>query len=216
MKVLGMRRLRVALVTAVLVTAVGAWSAAAQADPPNPPANGKVYVCHATSDMGGGTQHYNLLEISINAAFGTNGGHFKEDGSSQDGHELDFVLVEPGGTLPPDVPTGVVHKEGLTCEGAVTTTAATLRSFTATKAPGSVLLRWRTVSEVDVLGYNVWAEKNGQRVKLNKRLIAGKGVSGGAYGFKYRTPKGKKAPARFWLETVNLDGTRSWRQVRAA
>ena len=127
MKLLGMRRLRIAFVTAALVTAVGAWSAAAYAAPPSPPAEGKVYVCHATSDISGGIQHYNLLEISINAAFKDNGGHFLENGSPQDGHELDFVLVEPGGSLPPGVPTGVVHREGLTCEGAVQTTAATFR-----------------------------------------------------------------------------------------
>ncbi len=92
-------------------------------------------------------------------------------------------------------------------------TPVTVRSFTATRSTGSVLLKWRTASEVELVGYNVYGQVHGKRVKLNRRLIAGKGTAGAAYAFRYRAPSGQKAPTRFWLQVVNLDGSRTWHGV---
>ena len=93
--------------------------------------------------------------------------------------------------------------------------AVTFRSLSASKVRGNVVLRWKTASEIDTLGYNVYREVNGKKVKLNRRVISSKGVTGGSYAYRYRVPKGTKAPARFWLEVINLDGSRTWRSVRA-
>jgi hypothetical protein len=90
------------------------------------------------------------------------------------------------------------------------TLAASVRSFTATSSAGSVLLKWRTASEVEVVGYNVYAQAHGTRVRLNRTLIAAKSMTGAAYAFRYRAPKGQKASTRFWLQAVNLDGSRTW------
>ena len=86
----------------------------------------------------------------------------------------------------------------------------TFRSLSAQKAGKGVNIRWRTASELQVLGYNVYVERNGKRVKLNAKLIRAKGAAGGSYLFKATVPKGK-----FWLQTVNTDGSRLWRFVRA-
>ena len=87
----------------------------------------------------------------------------------------------------------------------------TVRSFTATRSASSVLLKWQTASEVGTLGYNVYAQVNGKRVKLNSKLIAARSTATGAsYAFRHRASKGQKAPSRFWLQAVNLDGTRTW------
>jgi hypothetical protein len=88
--------------------------------------------------------------------------------------------------------------------------AATLRSFTAAPAPSGVSLRWRTASEVQVAGFNVYRERNGRRVRLNAKLIQAANTSAGhVYTFVDR-----KAPrsgvARYWLQAVDLDGTRRW------
>lgn len=88
--------------------------------------------------------------------------------------------------------------------------AVIVRSFTATASTGSVMLKWRTASELEMLGYNVYGKVHGKRVKLNRKLIAAKSTSGASYAFRHRAPTGHKAPARFWLQIVNLDGSRTW------
>lgn len=90
-------------------------------------------------------------------------------------------------------------------------TAVTMRSFTASSSRSGVVVRWRTGSELAVLGYNVWGELNGKRVKLNRSLIAsGRSAGGSTYRFTYRQGPGKPFVARFWLQRVNGDGSRAW------
>lgn len=78
--------------------------------------------------------------------------------------------------------------------GAVGTTAATFRSLTASKGLNSVILRWKTASEADVLGYNVYCNVKGKRVKLNRSLIAGKGLAGGRVRLQVPHPEGQESP----------------------
>ena len=91
--------------------------------------------------------------------------------------------------------------------------AVQLRSFTAATTRRGVVLRWRTASEVGVLGFNVYREQRGQRVKLNRTLIASRGsaASGRVYTFRDRRPAAKAA--RYWLQTVQLDGSRTWQRA---
>jgi hypothetical protein len=80
-------------------------------------------------------------------------------------------------------------------------TAVTVRSFVARRSGRAVVLRWRTASETQTLGYNLYR----QRVKLNKRLIPSVGSSGGhTYVWRDRLPG--KAP-RYTLEAVRRDGS---------
>jgi len=90
----------------------------------------------------------------------------------------------------------------------------TVRAFTARRARGVVLLRWRTASNQGLRGFNLYRDVGGRRVKLNRSLIASRGSRGNSYSYRYRFAKGKKAPARFWLETVHLDGVRALRSAR--
>ena len=86
-------------------------------------------------------------------------------------------------------------------------TAVTFRSLAATRSSNGVLVRWRTASETDTLGFHVYRQVNGKRVRVNGTLIAAKGRAG--YSFLDRkAPKGKSV--RYWVQVVNLDGTRSW------
>src|SRR5262249_21161258 len=52
-----------------------------------------------------------------------------------------------------------------------TVAAVTTSSFNARYTGRSVTVRWRTSSEINVLGFNVYRVSHGQRVKLNKRLV---------------------------------------------
>lgn len=86
-------------------------------------------------------------------------------------------------------------------------TAATFRSLEALAARNGVLVRWRTASEIDTLGFHVYRSVTGGRVRLNARLITAKGR--GSYSFLDRkAPRVKKV--RYWLQVVNVDGSRSW------
>lgn len=89
-------------------------------------------------------------------------------------------------------------------------TAVQMRSFTATPAARGILLRWRTGSEVELVGFNVFRQKGVQarKVKLNRSLVRAKGgVAGAKYSWLDRSAK---RGGRYWLQAVNADGSRSW------
>jgi len=80
------------------------------------------------------------------------------------------------------------------------------------------LIRWRTSYEVENLGFRIYRESNGERIPLNRRLIAGSSLFRGpelelANGRSYRFFD-SQAPGRqfstYWLEDVALDGTSTW------
>ena len=111
-------------------------------------------------------------------------------------------------TAPP-TPQGSTAGSLVTCP-----TAVQLRSLVAVGQRGRVLVRWRTGSEVGVLGFNVYrAERRSGRKRLNRALIAVAG-SGSARGRTYlwhdRSPAALRFHPSYWLEQVELDGRRFW------
>jgi hypothetical protein len=93
--------------------------------------------------------------------------------------------------------------------------AVQLQSFTARRSGKNVVLRWRTASEVNTLGYNVYRQAGAKRVKLNRSLIPAASLIGGsmsshAYSFRTRIPSLKGASAKYWLQEVASNGARSW------
>jgi len=86
-------------------------------------------------------------------------------------------------------------------------TAVRVRSLSAEATRRGAVVRWRTASEIDTLGFHVYRQANGKRLRLTRALIAAKGRGG--YSFLDRkAPKGRSV--RYWLQVVDLDGTRSW------
>jgi hypothetical protein len=98
-------------------------------------------------------------------------------------------------------------------------TAVTLASFQATRsADQGTLLQWRTGYEANNLGFNLYREELGVRVRVNPSLIGGSALMGGPgtpmkAGFSYawvdRTPIDPNATVTYWLEDVDLNGTRT-------
>jgi hypothetical protein len=88
-------------------------------------------------------------------------------------------------------------------------TAVSVRSFSASRTSTGALIRWRTGSEFDTLGYNVIRSGGGSTVKLNRSLITGSTSGRGAsYCFFDRTADpGKHYTYR--LQAVSLRGTKS-------
>jgi hypothetical protein len=88
--------------------------------------------------------------------------------------------------------------------------AATFAGVSARRTARGALLRWRTAAEVNVLGFNVFRQAGQRRVRANRRLLAARAaVAGASYSFlDPRAPR--RRAARYWVETVDLDGSRSW------
>jgi len=88
-----------------------------------------------------------------------------------------------------------------------TTTAVRMAGLSAARVRGGLAVTWRTASEVDTLGFHVYRQVGVKRVRVNTRLISAKGR--GSYSFLDRkAPKAKAV--RYWVQVVNLDGSRTW------
>ena len=91
-------------------------------------------------------------------------------------------------------------------------------SFSATGFDdGRVLINWKSGHEADNLGFNVYREQHGQRVRITPQLVAGSALVAGASvdlsaGKNYvwaDTPQGNSKAVRYWLEAVDLKGNRT-------
>jgi subtilisin-like proprotein convertase family protein len=104
----------------------------------------------------------------------------------------------------------------------ITTDAPTLARMSSQAATvnekGRVSVEWNASLEVDNLGFNVYREQGGVRVRVNREMIAGSALQAGpgvelATGRAYRCldqlPAGKTS-ARYWIEAVGLDGHSDW------
>jgi hypothetical protein len=93
-----------------------------------------------------------------------------------------------------------------------TPTAVTLAQFVAKPARRSVVVRWRTSSEVAVLGFNVFRARAGKLVRINRTLIAAKG-GGPLGGASYRVVDKSVQTGityTYRLQVVSLGGKRVW------
>ena len=85
-------------------------------------------------------------------------------------------------------------------------TVATFRGATAARTAKGVVVRWRTAPLLDTLGYHVYREVNGKRVRANTRIIPAN--ASGSYAFLDRTRV--RGALRYWVQSVNPDGSRRW------
>ena len=88
--------------------------------------------------------------------------------------------------------------------------AVSVHGLRATRSHRGVVLRWRTGTEADTLGFNVYRQTGARRVLVNRRLIpALGGVAGSAYSYRDRSAPQHRV-LRYWLQDVAIDGTRTW------
>jgi hypothetical protein len=92
-------------------------------------------------------------------------------------------------------------------------TAVAVRTASAVRTRAGVFVRWRTASESQTLGFNVYRVRQGKLVKLNRALIAsvfGGTARGHAYSWLDRTAPRATRTLAYRLQAVGLDGTRRW------
>ena len=97
-------------------------------------------------------------------------------------------------------------------------TSAISISVAATRSKRGVLVSWRTAARVGTLGFNVYRQVEGKRVRLNRSVIPARGsIAAGTYSYLDRGAP-RAGSALYWLEVVDVDGSRRWWgpvQVRA-
>jgi uncharacterized delta-60 repeat protein len=85
-----------------------------------------------------------------------------------------------------------------------------LASFFVTRSKGRIVVRWRTASEFDAQGFNVYRGQDGTRRRANPLLIQAKAGFGpsATYAFVDRGALG--STRRYWLQEVTVDRTLRW------
>jgi hypothetical protein len=109
----------------------------------------------------------------------------------------------------PDPNRGNNHSED---RDRVTSTASVvLAEFGAARQPGGVLVRWRTVAELDNYGFRLYRSRTPNRAGaelITPQIIPGQGrgrADGASYSFfDANAPDG---PLYYWLEDIDLNGT---------
>jgi hypothetical protein len=103
--------------------------------------------------------------------------------------------------------TLLVEGIGIIMVGGGPTATASLQSFRASSAPKGVLVRWKTRSEHEALGFNVY-RGDVKKVRLTRSMIRASGNgSGHTYSYIDRSArKGKRAP--YYLEVVQRSGSK--------
>jgi predicted extracellular nuclease len=98
----------------------------------------------------------------------------------------------------------------------VASTAVKLESFSATAQGSDVLLRWQTGEEADNLGFNLYREEAGERLRVTPQIVAGSALVASpgttlSAGRSYSWWDTQAKPgARYWLEEIDLNGNRLW------
>jgi Peptidase family C25 len=80
------------------------------------------------------------------------------------------------------------------------------------------VIELKTGREVSSLGFNLYREQNGQRVKLNSSLLAGTALLAGSTTTLtsghvhtwWDIPSGASRSAKYWVEEVDLHGQHTW------
>jgi subtilisin-like proprotein convertase family protein len=100
------------------------------------------------------------------------------------------------------------------------TTGPTLARFSSASATasddGQVNLKWKTGYEVDNLGFNVYRDEAGERVRVNKQIIAGSAFLAGqgtamtsGRNYSWRDDSAR-SNSQYWIEAVAVDGSTTW------
>jgi hypothetical protein len=87
--------------------------------------------------------------------------------------------------------------------------AVTVYGLGAVRSHRAAVLRWRTGTEVNELGFNVYRQVGMRRVRVNRRLLPAFGrLAGASYSFVDR--HAPQRAVRYWLQDVDVRGERTW------
>ncbi|HWO00074.1 MAG TPA: C25 family cysteine peptidase, partial [Blastocatellia bacterium] len=129
--------------------------------------------------------------------------------------------VEANPSTSPRTGTVTIARETFTVDQAGNPSAVTLVSFTADEYENGVALQWQTGMEVENLGFRVYRQQAGQRVRITPEIVAGSALIAGdrtklPAGNSYvwwdngiadcGSPTGNCRDVQYWLEDLDLTG----------
>jgi hypothetical protein len=122
--------------------------------------------------------------------------------------EFDVVVWETCGCGISPTYTLLVEGVGVVMTGGGTPTAvASLDSFRASAAPKATVVRWRTRSEHDALGFNLYRGDT-KKVRLTRSIVRAFG-DGRGHTYSYIDRAARKGKAgRYWLQVVQRGGSK--------
>jgi MYXO-CTERM domain-containing protein len=135
---------------------------------------------------------------------------FDELRASTTARSLDWITTDYNSQSSPS--TFISYTTGTAAEVATDShTEAAIVSLQATDNCPGTSIAWQTGYEVDALGFNVYREQGGQRVRLNASLLPAKGIAGGG-GYSYQFADAVSAdPSRtYWVEEVRFSLQSDW------
>jgi hypothetical protein len=127
------------------------------------------------------------------------------------------IVTGKAGTQVKDTVTATLTGEGAqaSTQGSATVTitaltATTFRSASAATTARGVVVRWRTGTEADLVGFHVYRSRGGAWARITDSPIAAKGsLSGASYRFLDKTAT-RGAHYRYRINALSRDGTTSW------
>ena len=101
--------------------------------------------------------------------------------------------------------------------GTLAPTAVQLTSFDAVQYAGTnkVLLRWRTSREIQNLGFDLYRETKGRKIRINRSPIAGTALLVGSnstetgWSYQWWDDLTDDHAPQYWLEDIDLNGKRT-------
>src|SRR5262249_47353927 len=89
-------------------------------------------------------------------------------------------------------------------------TAVTVASLAARPVANGVVIRWRTDTEAELLGFQVYRSRGHAWQRISRSLIAARGsVSGASYRFLDKSAK-RHVSYRYRIKALGRDGAASW------
>lgn len=99
----------------------------------------------------------------------------------------------------------------------IATPAVEVTAFEAAGTGEGALLRWKTASEINNLGFNIYREEDGKRVLINQQLvtnsvltISSEAAFPSSHSYEWWDSSPAKDVATYWLEALDLNGNSTW------
>jgi MYXO-CTERM domain-containing protein len=135
---------------------------------------------------------------------------FDELRASSVARSIDWITTDYNSQSSPS--TFIAYTTG--AAGEVSTDSHTdveIVSLEATDGCSGTVVAWQTAFEIDALGFNVYREEGGQRVRLNDSLLPAMGITrGGAYSYQFVDVASADPGRTYWVEEVRFSLDSDW------
>ena len=187
-------------------------------------ASGKDYTYTDTAIRGGTTICYMLEDIDLHQQSTYHGpacAYWPAEGSSASSQGTTSYLpgagsaslAAGGGSSSTSSGSSQQALPGILPVSTGPVTQVTMRSLSAVIGPQGVLIQWQTGLEVRNLGFHVYREDGGRRIRINHELLLGSALIAGTHtilrsGHAYSYFDPGASGGTYWIEDVDLSGQR--------